>query len=83
MSTGAVLSSFQCLVFSNSTDELHFFICLLKGWRKVSLLYCALLKGKYYLALPTEIVSVLFGIIVKSLQIRAFFNVLYSLFYTF
>lgn len=73
MSTGALLSSFQCLVFNNSTNELHFPIDLLKGWRKVSLLYHALLKGKYYLGLPTEVISELFGIIVNSLQIRVFF----------
>lgn len=79
ISTGALLSSFQCLVFSNSTNEFHFLIHLLKGWRKVSLLCCALLKGKYYPGLPTEILSVLFGIIINSLQKRLFliYNTLY------
>lgn len=46
---------------------------LAEGQRKVSLLDCALLKGRY-LGLLTEIVSAVFGIIVKSLQISAFFN---------
>lgn len=45
-------------------------MCLVEGWKKVSLLHCASLKDKYYPGLLTEIISVVFGIIGNSLQIR-------------
>lgn len=53
---------------------------LVEGQREVSFLDCALLKGKY-LGLLTEIISEVFGIIAKSLQIRAFFNIVDSLYF--